>query len=408
MYDSLLKIKKILYSIGGIILSCFIKRDEKMIAFGSWCGKFYIDNSKYLFEEAISSLDESYTLIWIGNNNLRKKIPIKKNVILLEKDTWRSMMFLLKCKYMYCSQFHFEDLCTYNVFNGAKITYLHHGFPIKKWGMDSLGNKKRKTTIEKIYNKVLSIEYEYSNFAVSSQTQCDNYVTSLSNMGFKEEKALKFGTPRNDMYVKYDVDYSIKLKKQYSKYLEFDFEKKIVLYLPTFRRSGVETESLYQRKNFVESENIKSVLKDNNAILIEKNHFAENNNNANIVLCKRDDNYLHLTKDVNIQEIMMFTDVLISDYSGAFVDFLLLDRPIIHYVYDYDFYKNTDSGLYYEISDFASGAVAYEYQSFVKFLDEILNGKDLYSEIREQRRTQFLLFEKGNASREILNNTLLK
>ena len=105
---------------------------------------------------------------------------------------------------------------------------------------------------------------------------------------------------------------------------------------------------------------------------------------------------------------MLFADVLISDYSGAFLDYLFLDRPIIHYVYDYDFYKNTDSGLYYEIDEFMSGHVCKDPDSLLAALDEVLSGEDPYQNRRQAVRNSFMEYEKGNASETIVKKVIDK
>lgn len=43
--------------------------------------------------------------------------------------------------------------------------------------------------------------------------------------------------------------------------------------------------------------------------------------------------------DVNTNRLLSITDVLITDYSSIFFDFLVTGRPIVHYVYDYDEYS---------------------------------------------------------------------
>lgn len=47
---------------------------------------------------------------------------------------------------------------------------------------------------------------------------------------------------------------------------------------------------------------------------------------------------------VNTNLLLSITDVLITDYSSIFFDFLVTDRPIIHYIYDYNEYS-TKRGL---------------------------------------------------------------
>ena len=45
------------------------------------------------------------------------------------------------------------------------------------------------------------------------------------------------------------------------------------------------------------------------------------------------------------------SDVLITDYSSIFFDYLLLDRPIIHFAADLDSYRFRDRGFSYRFED---------------------------------------------------------
>ena len=59
-------------SVYALALSVFIIRNEKWIAFGSWVGELYSDNSKYLAEYMLSlNKQNDYTLIWVGNTKIR-------------------------------------------------------------------------------------------------------------------------------------------------------------------------------------------------------------------------------------------------------------------------------------------------------------------------------------------------
>lgn len=44
---------------------------------------------------------------------------------------------------------------------------------------------------------------------------------------------------------------------------------------------------------------------------------------------------------VNTNELLSVTDILITDYSSIFFDFQVTERPIIHYLYDYEEYSST-------------------------------------------------------------------
>ena len=103
----------------------------------------------------------------------------------------------------------------------------------------------------------------------------------------------------------------------------------------------------------------------------------------------------------------MFTDILISDYSGVFLDYCILDRPMIHFAFDYEYYRDIDSGLYYDIEDFSGGAITKSFDETCKEIESILSGKDNYADKRHYVRNKYLEYEKGKAS-EIIVKTIFK
>ena len=73
---------------------------------------------------------------------------------------------------------------------------------------------------------------------------------------------------------------------------------------------------------------------------------------------------------------------------------------------DYDYYKNVDSGLYYEIEEFSAGAVSYDYNSLMENLEDLLSGKDEHAEKRRSVRNKFMSYETGVASKKIIERVL--
>lgn len=57
----------------------------------------------------------------------------------------------------------------------------------------------------------------------------------------------------------------------------------------------------------------------------------------------------------SLNELMIVSDILISDYSSVFFDFSIMDKVMIHFTYDYDLY-NTERGMYFDIRKYISGA----------------------------------------------------
>lgn len=380
-----------------LFLSLFIKRRADMVAFGSWGGKLYIDNSRYLFEY-VREHYKNVQCVWIGDDNVKGLIPAGENVKVLKKNGFKACITLLKCKYMFCSQFHDVDLCSYNVFRGATITYLHHGMPVKKWGADTVNGHVNFNTniIVKFLRNLIGANVRYDYFAVSSALHTATNATGLDYRGSNSENNIKSGTPRNDMLVGCDAEKVASYKNYYAAKIGFNPKKRVIMYLPTYRLSGAATRS-FTALSDDEYKELRKVLEKYDAVLIEKNHFSEDKW-AHSTFVGKDGFIYHVDQGVNVQEMLAFTDVLISDYSGAFLDYLMLDRPIVHYAYDYEEYKKSDSGLYYEIDEFYAGAVAYDFAELLTATENCFTNPSQYAERRRSVKEKFMTYERGKAS----------
>lgn len=109
----------------------------------------------------------------------------------------------------------------------------------------------------------------------------------------------------------------------YQKYPELK-NKKIVLYAPTFRGEGIEDMNLGE-SNIDEI----SCKLDDTYQIITKYHP---------LIAKRKNNKYDLSNE-NLYQLLIVSDVVISDYSALIFDALLLNKKIILYLYDYQQYK---------------------------------------------------------------------
>jgi len=385
--------------------SFFIKREKNYIAFGSWSGQLFADNSYYLAKH-MEKHEPNLEIFWVGNKKLKKDVELNSRIQFLEINCFKTSIVLLKCKYFFCSQMHDADISFFNIFKGGEICYLHHGVPVKKWGNDAIGKpKKRQNIFFYLYCSFIGINKKYDYFVTSSPLHDVANLTSLQHRGATLEKNIHSGTPRNDILINYDSKRAQINKKQYSKIIGFDKTKRVIMYLPTFRRTDVEMFSFLNFK-YGEKESVENILKKNNAVLLEKSHFAAKQNlqlSSNNSYSK---NIFKVGKDVNLQEILLFTDVVISDYSGAFLDFILLDRPVIHFAYDYDYYKNVDSGLYYDINDFSAGKITNNLEKTLEELENLLQGNDNFKEKRKYVREKYMKYETGHACEKIVRTVI--
>jgi CDP-glycerol glycerophosphotransferase len=62
-------------------------------------------------------------------------------------------------------------------------------------------------------------------------------------------------------------------------------------------------------------------------------------------------------------------DLLITDYSSIFFDFLLTDKPVLFYPYDQDDYLTKDRSMYDEYNTVTPGHKAYNFESLFEKLE---------------------------------------
>jgi len=75
--------------------------------------------------------------------------------------------------------------------------------------------------------------------------------------------------------------------------------------------------------------------------------------------------------------LLKYTDCLITDYSSIFIDFLLLDRPIIFFPYDLADY-NSNEGSYYKYNSITPGNMVENSSELKDVLRSIAGGNDKY------------------------------
>ena len=358
-----------------LLLSYVSPRSSRKIVIGGWFGGLYADNPKFFLSYILANT--SFNVIWIGEQKISKFLPKNPRVTFVQKGSASALFHLLTAKMMFCCHMTQWDFTNLPVFPRAlcrvRIANAWHGIPIKHMGQNIPGAEQtlKQAFLSRI-GKVINKRNEY--LSVSSDDMA-HIISSGWPKSFSEQRVLKFGTPRNDFLLmnKKNIELQNSLRKKYMQLLKIPEGKKIILYLPTWRTTKGVVRTFYAMTR-EEKFALNNVLDKHNAVLIEKHHYMTYVNNMPTVAS---DGNLHVILpddviNIDIQELLLVADVLISDYSGAFIDFGLLERPIIHYAYDYVFYKEQDTGLAYKLEDVAGGVIVYDHMSLMSALDDAL------------------------------------
>jgi CDP-glycerol glycerophosphotransferase len=171
--------------------------------------------------------------------------------------------------------------------------------------------------------------------------------------------------------------------------------EKVILYCPTYRRD--RPTKFFPFDDF-DIRHFNRFLEENKVVVLVRSHAYEKGNMhffSNRIIGFGFD----VCNDIN--QILPEVDILVTDYSSLYVDYLLLDKPCIFIPYDFEEYVRK-RGLLLEYSYWARGYRVLTYQKFVKAIEEIFSGADIYRKERQELRKQLLHCQTENSCKEIV------
>lgn len=369
--------EKILKKIINKIMNCILKGKKKnIVIIGGWFGRRFSDNSRYLYLYLNENKDH-YNLekiIWITENKyLCKEIKEKFKYEVYMKYSIKSIYYHIIAKY------HIVDQGRRDIFgilsNRAIKINLWHGLPLKQIskfvkGSDiQLGNWNRKyiLTCSSFGDNTLGKAFEINKKKMLHGMYPRNYflMQEINNILLESEKVILE-----------------KIKKEKK-------NKRIVFYLPTFRKIK---NSIFLGETSQEKLNrFFKFLEENNIYFISKFHFV----GEKILKKDKQDieniNFLNLPSEMDVYPFLKETDILITDYSSVYYDFLYLNKDIIFYPYDLEEYKNNDQGLLFDYDKMTPGDKVYNLEELQENLKKKLYQRDSYEE--ERKKLLKLCFE---------------
>ena len=102
----------------------------------------------------------------------------------------------------------------------------------------------------------------------------------------------------------------------------------------------------------------------------------------------------------DINYLLPHTDLLITDYSSVYFDYLLLNRPIIFAPFDMESYQAIDREFYEDYHLATPGPKCRNWDEVIETIDNILRGNDPYAQSRiEKRHIYHSYFDTNNCQR---------
>lgn len=315
----------IYYHIGSLalrVLGLFVKTDENLVLFVVYGGQRYDDSPRFVYEYMKKHKKyQKYKLVWAFmepesiNVDLDYKIKI---------DSLEYYITALQAKYWITNSSASRGL-NFRKKNTINILFPHGMTGIKVVGKDiHVGNKSFGNKFKEDFDCIF-IEGKKEKEILVRAWEAD------------EMKFLSIGLPRNDELVNKSVDEIIKLKLQ----IGIPLDKKVILYAPTYREYNKDIMGTVYLKSPFDYDIWYRNL-GNEYVLILTAHYEV----AKYMNIPDNREFIvNAFKYPYINDLMLVSDILISDYSSIIFDFAILGRPIISYAYDFEIFCK-ERGVY--------------------------------------------------------------
>ena len=395
-------IRKIIWTIKGYfiwLLNKNNKRDNNIYVFGEWFGEKCGDNCTF-FANYIAENYKYLKIYWVSKKNTDLS-SLNPKIEILDYNSTKMINILKKAGFIFVGQNYFDFSSTgYNYTSGAISVLLWHGTPWKKIGFDAT---KKNSVFVKIYHHFQSIFNGYTYYLSTSP----RYDLVIASAYFSDnEHTIKSGMPRNiDFYDEYAViNNKLFVLNKINKIMGTTFNQNttIITYMPTFRANAEKQQDLgilLKDKEFL------NYLIEKDIVIVVKSHFAASKKFTTLNMGESRLCYLNR---INSQKLLAATGLLITDYSGCFFDYLILNRPIIHFIYDYDIYKNDDRGLYYEKEEVTAGSEVFTINELKIAIKLNLNNPNLFAYRRFEIKEKYMTYESEENCKNIFNQIQAK
>lgn len=344
----------------------------------------YSDNARAFSDYLIQNSD--YKLLWSVKD--ASKYEATERLRFIERDGGNSLVDKLIFIYeTVSSQILVSTHGAFLYANKRKQSFVccWHGMPLKRIAVWQNPDNKN-------YLNNTSYILSTSSYYIPILAKC---------FGKDEKEILPIGYPRND-WLFHDSDVLLRMGLNLKK------DQKLMLYLPTYRKvkGGGGSDStkdplvnsivdftsegkLYKLNEYLSERGIVMIVKPHPYELIQPEYLKL----SNVIVVPHK---FFLERDIQLNKVLHYTDALITDFSGAYVDYLNLDRPIGFVVTDLKEYGSNRGFVFESPSDLMPGVKIKDEKEFLDFCDSISKDIDTYKADRHKVMHVFSDYQDSN------------
>ena len=261
-----------------------------------------------------------------------------------------------------------------------------HGSPLKRIAHD----RPHLDFFNWHHRRQLLVAKDGWDYLLSQSEFCTR---SLSSAFRYDGPVMEVGYPRNDILLAERHD---EVRRRVRAHFGIEEGIKAVLYAPTWR-DNLRFGAVYNKVLYLDPAQVVGSMKD--AVVLVRGHYnsvgaAEDRESSTRVL--------DVTRYPDIADLYLAADVLVTDYSSVFFDFVLTDKPMVFLAPDLEEYRDDNRGFYLDYHETVPGPICL---STREVIDE-LGGEDRFALRRAEFRDRFNPLDDGHAAARVVDRIL--
>lgn len=356
-------------------LASAIPKQKNLAIFFGRAGSHFMDNVKYFYIHCVKNQPELECYFMAFNK--KEADVIKKNGL---PATWvnhpDSADLMARAGIVISDDFSWKDQgILWALLSEAKTVQLWHGIPLKAIGFPEINS-----TVNMNPEKAKHLTFAYSGYDTVVSTS-PFFTEKAFAKAFRAKEFVESGYPRNDVLKRRPTKYDMinTDRNLYGEIVKFrKLGGKTVFFMPTFRDIGGGA----FEDGAINLIRMSEYCRKNNLMFVCKLHPYLTLSNINLP-----ENVRMVDSKSDVYPLLPLCDVLLTDYSSVYFDFLIVDHPIVFYPYDYKKYISQNRELLFDYESMTPGKkVTNENDLYTAFEEILVNNIDEFVDFRQKIR----------------------
>ncbi|TRY34429.1 CDP-glycerol glycerophosphotransferase family protein [Geobacillus sp. LEMMJ02] len=233
------------------------------------------------------------------------------------------------------------------------IQLWHAAGAFKTFGLRDASVEHRSLRARK---RFLQVYRQFHKVVVGSEAMAHLFMQAFQ---LPEKAILRTGVPRTDFF--YDIKKQRSIKEELYRQNPLLKHKRVILYAPTYRDHELERFDLR-----LDIDRMYEELAPLGFVLLMRLHPAVKNR-LDYDQRRYADFLFDYSDYPNVNDLLLVTDWLITDYSSIPFEFCLLNKPMIFYMYDIESYRRK-RGLWEGIEEKLPGPILFTTEQIIAYI----------------------------------------